>query len=469
MNDYIEIYITGLSGYFLGIFYMIYAILGTIILFRDDEYYNNDPMYLMQNVCMFLFHFTAFLCLCFKSGDMKLLGFYIACQLLMLGIIVVGKILYPYADRLFTNNMCMLMTTGFVILTRLNYNKALKQFFIVSISMMLSMGVPYVVRRFKFLHTFKWIYASIGIATLGIVLIAGTVTYGANISYTLRGITFQPSEIIKIVFVFFVASGFVRARSMSEVIVTSSMALVHVLILVLSKDLGSALIYAFIYVVMVFVATGNFLYVVGAAMLGGAGTLMAYRTFTHVQERIDAWIDPWITIDNSGYQVTQSLFALSSGSTWGVGLMNGNPSAIPFVEDDFVFSAIVEEMGFTVGISLLAVCIISFLRALKMGAGLRSMFYRLLAVGLGSGYIFQVFLTVGGGVKFIPLTGVTLPFVSYGGSSVLTSIVLFGVLSGISMLIQDERDFYEREEAKYDEEDDEEDYEEDSFKKRRTH
>ena len=464
MNSYLEIYITGLSGYFLGIFYVLYVILGCVILFRDDEYYNNDPMYRLQNICMFLFHFTAFLCLCFKSGDMKLMGFYVACQLLMIGIIVVGKILYPYADRLFTNNMCMLMTTGFIILTRLNYNKALKQFFIVSISMMISMGVPFVIRRFKFLHTFKWIYASIGIAALGIVLIAGTVTYGANISYTLRGITFQPSEIIKIVFVFFVASGFVRARSMSEVIVTSSMALVHVIILVLSKDLGSALIFAFIYVVMVFVATGNILYVAGAAVLGGAGTLMAYRMFTHVQERIDAWIDPWITIDNSGYQITQSLFALSSGSTWGVGLMNGNPGAIPFVEDDFVFSAIVEEMGFVVGISLLAVCLISFIRALKMGAGLRSMFYRLLAVGLGSAYIFQVFLTVGGGVKFIPLTGVTLPFVSYGGSSVLTSIILFEVLTGVSLIAQDERDFYERENARYDvdydedydEEDDEE-------------
>ena len=152
--------------------------------------------------------------------------------------------------------------------------------------------------------------------------------------------------------------------------------------------------------------------------------------------------------------------------------MNGNPSAIPFVEDDFVFSAIVEEMGFVTGISLIAVCIISFLRALKMGASLRSMFYRLLAVGLASGYIFQVFLTVGGGVKFIPLTGVTLPFVSYGGSSVLTSIILFGVLSGISLLLQDERDFYEREEAKYDEEYDEEyeedEYEEENIKKRRT-
>ncbi|MCR5595037.1 MAG: FtsW/RodA/SpoVE family cell cycle protein [Lachnospiraceae bacterium] len=396
---------------------------------------------------MFLFHFSSFLCLCFKSDNMKLMGFYAATELLMIGIILIAKILYPLSDKLMTNNMCMLMTVGFVILTRLNYNKALKQFFIVTASMIITMGVPFVIRRFKFLYTFKWIYASIGIAALGAVLIAGTVTYGANISYTLGGITFQPSELIKIVFVFFVASGFVRARGMTEVLVTASIALVHVLILVLSRDLGSALIYAVVYVIMVYIATGNFVYV-GIGALGAAVSgMLAYNLFTHVQERIQAWIDPWTTIDDTGYQITQSLFALSSGSFWGLGLNKGNPGTIPFVEDDFVFSAIVEEMGFVTGISVLTICVICFLRSMQVAAGLNSMFYRLLAAGLGSAYIFQVFLTVGGGVKFIPLTGVTLPFISYGGSSVLTSILLFEVLCGVTLVAGDERAFYEKQQA----------------------
>ncbi|MCR5510783.1 MAG: FtsW/RodA/SpoVE family cell cycle protein [Lachnospiraceae bacterium] len=444
MNAYLEIYITGLSRYLLGIYLVIFVIFGIITLFRDDDYYNNAVLYSGQNVCMFLFHFTAFLSMCFHTGDMKLMGFYVASQLLMIGIIVVARILYPYTDKLFTNNMCMLMSIGFVILTRLNYNKALKEFFIITISMMLSMGVPFIIRRFKHLHTFKWIYASIGIAILGTVLIAGTVTYGANISYSLGGITFQPSEIVKIVFVFFVAAGFVRARGIGEVLVTASIALVHILILVLSRDLGSALIFGVVYVIMVYVATGNFAYVAISGVVGVVGAAFAYKLFTHVQVRIMAWRDPWSTIDNTGYQITQSLFALSSGSTWGVGLMKGNPLKIPFVEDDFVFSAIVEEMGFVTGIALLGICLISFVRALIMAAGLRSMFYRLLAVGLASAYIFQVFLTVGGGVKFIPLTGVTLPFVSYGGSSALASILLFEVLAGVSLIAGDERDYYEK-------------------------
>ena len=124
--------------------------------------------------------------------------------------------------------------------------------------------------------------------------------------------------------------------------------------------------------------------------------------------------------------------------------MKGNPTSIPFVEDDFVFSAIVEEMGFVVGISLIAICVLSFLCAIKLAYSLNSMFYRLLATGLGISYIIQVFVTIGGGVKFIPLTGVTLPFVSYGGSSVLTSILLFEVLIGVSMVQLDEKAFYEK-------------------------
>ncbi len=444
MSAYLNVYITSLSGYFLGIFLALFALLGFVCLFLPEDGDLFGVIVKVRAILMFLFNFTAFLCICFESGDMKMMITFVVSQILMLGIMLIGGILYPEAERILPENMCMLLSIGFVILTRLNINKSLKQLLIVTVSFIISMGVPFAIRKMRFLYNFKWIYASIGIAALGLVLLAGQITYGANISYTVGGITFQPSEIIKIVFVFYIASGFVRARGMQEVIEVSIIAGVHVIILVLSKDLGSALIYAITYMVMIFVATGNFLYIVGCAALGIAAAFVAYSKFEHVRDRVSAWIDPWTTIDNTGYQITQSLFALSTGSTWGQGLMKGNPTSIPFVEDDFVFSAIVEEMGFVVGISLIAICVLSFLCAIKLAYSLNSMFYRLLATGLGISYIIQVFVTIGGGVKFIPLTGVTLPFVSYGGSSVLTSILLFEVLIGVSMVQLDEKAFYEK-------------------------
>ncbi|MBQ8946931.1 MAG: FtsW/RodA/SpoVE family cell cycle protein [Lachnospiraceae bacterium] len=444
MSTYLNIYITTLSRYFLGIFLILYCVLGITLLIRDDPDYDNSVLLHAQSVCMFLFSFTAFLCISSVTGDTRIMLYFFIEQVLMIGIIVIGSILYPDANRLFGNNMCMLLSVGFVILTRLNVNKSLKQLLIVTVSFIVSMGVPLIIRRIRLLYTLKWIYASIGIGALGAVLIAGQITYGANISYTIGGITFQPSEIIKIVFVFFVASCFVRARGLNEVLISASIAVVHVLILVLSRDLGSALIYGVVYLVMVFVATGNILYLLGGGAAAFAAALVAYQRFAHVRTRVQAWLDPWSTIDDTGYQITQSLFAISSGSTWGLGLMKGNPASIPFVEDDFVFSAVVEEMGFVVGISLLVICLLSFLASIRLAAALSSMYYRLLAVGLGTSYIFQVFVTVGGGVKFIPLTGVTLPFVSYGGSSVLTSILLFEVLMGVSMIRMDEEIFYEK-------------------------
>lgn len=425
-----------------GILLSGFALLGFVCLMLPEEGTLRDVLIRIRSILMFLFNFTAFLTICGHAEDSKPFVTFIVSQVLMLGILVIGRILYPDSDMLLLGNMCMLLSIGFVVLTRLNINKSLKQLLIVTMSFILSMGVPYLIRRFKHLHTMKWIYASVGIGALGLVLLAGQLTYGANISYTIGGITFQPSEIIKIAFVFFVAAAFCRARSIAEVLTAAAIGLVHILILVLSRDLGSALIYASVLMIMIFVATGNFLYVAAGLAGGAMAAYVAYMKFAHVRERVSAWKDPWSTIDNTGYQITQSLFALSTGSAWGQGLTKGNPTSIPFVEDDFIFSAIVEEMGFVCGIALIAVCISGFLWALKLGFKLHSMFYRLLAIGLGSAYIVQIFVTIAGGVKFIPLTGVTLPFVSYGGSSVLTSILLFEVLIGVGMVQIDEEEFY---------------------------
>ena len=283
-------------------------------------------------------------------------------------------------------------------------------------------------------------YAGVGIAALGVVLILGSVTYGSKISYSVAGITFQPSEFVKILFVFFVASAFSESWDFLRVAVTAVLAGAHVLILVASKDLGSALIFFVVYVLMAFIATGRWIYLF-LGISGGAGAaVIAYRLFSHVQVRVQAWRDPFSCIDDAGFQITQSLFGISSGGWFGLGLFRGNPTSIPLVEADFVFSAVAEELGILFSMCLILICISSFIMCMNIALKLQDRFYRLIAFGLGVTYIFQVFLTVGGGTKFIPMTGVTLPFISYGGSSVLTTLVMFFIIEGLYIIRRDEGD-----------------------------
>ncbi|MGN0248879.1 MAG: FtsW/RodA/SpoVE family cell cycle protein, partial [Lachnospiraceae bacterium] len=172
---------------------------------------------------------------------------------------------------------------------------------------------------------------------------------------------------------------------------------------------------------------------------GGCGAAMvAYHFFSHVQVRVQAWRDPFSCIEDAGYQITQSLFAISSGGWFGLGLFRGNPTSIPFVEADFVFSAVAEELGIIFSMCMILICISCFIMFMNIAVKLQNKFYHLIAFGLGVTYIFQVFLTIGGGTKFIPMTGITLPLISYGGSSVLTTLIMFFIIEGLYIIRQDE-------------------------------
>ncbi len=234
------------------------------------------------------------------------------------------------------------------------------------------------------------------------------------------------------------ASALHESSTFFEVFTTAVVAGIHVVILVVSRDLGSALIFFVVYVLMVFVATKNPLYLLAGTIGGSGAAVIAYQAFSHVQVRVQAWRDPWSEIDSAGYQITQSLFAIGSGGWFGMGLFEGTPDSIPFVEADFIFSAVAEDLGIIFAMCLILVCISCFIMFMDISIKLKDSFYRLVAFGLGVTYIFQVFLTIGGGSKFIPLTGVTLPLVSYGGSSVFTTVIMFSIIEGLCMVKQDE-------------------------------
>ena len=425
------------SKYAIIIFMAFYTLeCFTVFKYASEE--ERNGIYIRQNILMFLIHFVSFAVLCLETKNSMLIIFYALQQITLFATIALYRVIYPRANRLIINNMCLLLTVSFIILTRLSYDRSVKQFKIVVVSTVLTMFVPYLVKKIKFISKFSWIYALVGLGALGVVMILGQVTNGSKISYTVGGYTFQPSEFVKILFVLAIAGMLTKSTDLFHIFITACVAGAHVLILVVSKDLGSALIFFVVYFVMIYVATKNPLYLL-LGLVGGAGaSVVAYRLFSHVRVRVQAWKDPLGTIENAGFQIAQSLFAIGTGGWFGMGLEQGAPNKIPVVEADFVFAAVCEELGGIFGACLILVCVSCFVMFMNISMKLKDDFYKLIAVGLAVMYAFQVFLTIGGVTKFIPLTGVTLPLVSYGGTSVLTTLIMFAIIQGLYILRVDD-------------------------------
>lgn len=425
------------SKYFIVLFLLAFLACGVYAL-RYDRVQKQRAAANVQSVFLFLTQFSAYLTIVIRTQRMEYLLFYAFLQILTLALPVFATLLYPGISRILLNHMCMLLSAGMIILTRLDLDKAARQLGIAAASFVIGLFVPWVIRNFKLLKKFGWIYMAAGLAALSVVLILGQVTHGSKLSYTIAGITFQPSEFVKLLYVLFLASLLDKDTGILRVILTGICAAAHVLILVFSKDLGSALIYFVVYVVMITVAAHQAGYLLAGAAAGAVASVAAYRLFSHVQVRFQAWKDPWSVIDSQGFQITQSLFSMSRGGLFGLGIGKGTPNDIPYVETDFIFAAVVEELGLLFGIGVIGVGIVMFLLLIRLACDLKDGFYKNLVTGFGTLYIFQMFLTVGGGTKFIPLTGVTLPFISYGGSSIMTTILMFFIVQGVYVMRYDE-------------------------------
>lgn len=430
------------SKYLMILLIAVYTYLN-FSYFRFHEEWRQNRTCGRQNAAMFLMHFVAYVILFLKSEDERIVLFYLAQLVFFAAYIGLYRLFYRNMSRILVNNMCMLLCVGFIILTRLSFDKAVRQFLIVAVAALVTWIIPFIIDRVWQLSKIPWIYGVLGLVLLIVVWLVGNNSFGAQLSVNIAGISFQPSEFVKISFVFFVATMFYRSTDFKTVFITTAMAAAHVLVLVLSKDLGSALIFFLTYITMLFVATTNWLYLL-TGMLGGCGaSVLAYALFSHVRTRVSAWKNPWADIDNRGYQITQSLFAIGTGGWFGMGLYQGMPYKIPVVEKDFAFAAVSEELGGIFAICVLLICVGCFLQFMMIAAKMQAVFYKLIAFGLGMVYAVQVFLTVGGVIKFIPSTGMTLPFVSYGGSSILSTFILFGVIQGLYILKKNDEEDYE--------------------------
>ncbi len=430
--------LTGLSRYLLIIFIIFYTF-HCFIVFAFKSGRERTVFYVFQYVLLALTHILGFYVLSIRLGSPDLMFVCALQEVMLFAVIALYMVIYPGASRLVTNNMCFLLAVGFIILTRLSYNKSIKQFIIVAVSFAITMIIPFLIERIEpVLKKYTMYYGVAGILVLLFMMTKGTVTNGSKITLTVAGFTFAPSEFVKILFVFFIA-GMLSTDEGEESILKDKPKLIsallisalHIGVLVLCKDLGGALIYFVVALFMFYAGLRMPAVLIGGVLGGALASVAGYKMFSHVRVRVAAWRDPFADIGGQGYQLAQSLFAIGTGSWAGMGLGLGSPDKIPVVVQDFVFSAISEEMGALFAMCLILICLSNFLMFMNISMSLADTYFKLISLGLAVNYGFQILLTIGGVTRFIPLTGVTLPLVSYGGTSVVATLIMFAIIQGL--------------------------------------
>ncbi len=440
--------IVTLTKYMILLLMLLYTFLCFTVFNKKTEK-GRKKVLRKQIVLIMFFLMTAFFTMFLQTMEIQMIILFGEITAYVIGVQILYRLVYKKASILLLNNMCMLMSVGIVILSRLNFGLAQKQFLLIVAGTSMSLLVPVIVRKVKLLKDLTWVYGGAGICLLAAVLLLAQVSGGAKLSVGMGegGPTFQLSELVKIIYVFFLAGMLTKDITFRHVAITTVAAAAHVLILVVSKDLGTAVVFFTAYLVLVYVATKNPVYPLAGLSGGALASVGAYYLFSHVRVRVQAWQDPFYDYKVGGYQIAQALFAICAGGWFGTGLFEGSPTAIPVATQDFAFAAICEELGGIFAICVILVCMSCFLMIVNISMRLSKKFYKLIALGLGAEYAIQVFLTVGGNIKFIPMTGITLPLVSYGGSSMICSIMMFAIIQGLYILRDDEHEQREQEKA----------------------
>jgi peptidoglycan glycosyltransferase len=299
-----------------------------------------------------------------------------------------------------------------------------------------------VLRRARDLRAYKYIAMVVGVGLLMLPLapFIGSTIHGARIWVELGPVGFQPGEFAKIALAIFFAGYLADNRELLGLSALHPKYLgpvfvawgASLMVMFFQKDLGSSLLFFALFVVLLWVATGRALYLVGGSVLFLGGAAIAYNQFAHVQQRVSIWLDPWQDASGDGFQVVQSWFALAWGGLSGTGLGLGNPDRIPVVETDFIFAAIGEELGLLGTTAIIVAYLLLIATGLRVALAAEDPFEKLLATGLTTLLGLQAFIIMAGVTRLLPLTGVTLPFVSYGGSSLLGNYILLALLVRIS-------------------------------------
>ena len=352
----------------------------------------------------------------------------------------------PGADPALLPIVFVLSGIGIAFVTRLRPDLALNQVGWLFLGVVCMVLVISLVRNLDKVAQYKYTLMLFGVILLLSPLIPGIgqEIYGSQIWLQIGSLSFQPGEAAKVVIVLFLAGYLATNRELLSVFTVRLGPfnlpdirvllpllltwLVALLIVIFEKDLGSALVFFFVFLTMLYVATGKKFYLVVGLVLAAVGAVGAWMAFAHVQARVDAWLDPFADPSGNGYQIVQSLYSLADGNLFGVGIGRGLAENIPVVESDFIFSAIGEESGLLGAAGLLLLYLCLAVRGIVTAARAKSDISSFIAVGLTATIVLQAFIIVGGVTRLIPLTGLTLPFISQGGSSLLASFASIGFL-----------------------------------------
>jgi len=374
--------------------------------------------------------------------------------LILLGLLLFANLVTrrvaPEADPILLPVAGLLNGLGFVTITRIDNDLAAKQAAWTAIGIAAFAATLWFVRRARDLASYRWTFALIGFALLLLPLVPGIgeEINGSRIWVRIGPVNFQPGEFAKISLAIFFASYLVEKR---ELLAMGSWGIgplrlpdpkhlgpvllawgTSIIVMVSQKDLGSSLLFFTLFLVMLWVSTQRASYLAVGTVLFAAGSYYAWTSFVHVQQRVTIWLDPWTDPKGDGYQIVEAAFAMANGGVSGTGLGLSGRVSIPAAENDFIFAVIAEELGLA-GATIILSCFL-----LIVGSGLRiasradNAFDKLLATGLTALVGVQAFIIIAGVTRLLPLTGVTLPFVSYGGSSLLANYVLLALLLRIS-------------------------------------
>lgn len=416
----------------LGLIRYINPLLGVLFIYYGCRIYSSDDKetYIKkQRNIILIFHLLGAVLIYAANKNDSSIVFLLILQFVF---IIVGwsilQILFVKSDFLLWNIIFFFLDISMLVLLRLSHEEGQKQTLWIFIGFIAIIGIKVIGKWILSLEKLQYIYLGLTIVFLSLPFFIGVERYGALNWVHIGPIGFQPSEVVKIFYVLFLASLFAKVSSIKYHLLSIIVSISCLFILVMQKDLGASLIYFLTFIILYYLYSKNEILTIIGFGAAGLSSVIAYRLFPHIQVRVEAWMNPWQYMDTKGYQITQSLFAICEGGWIGKGLTKGLPESVPMVSTDFIFSAIAEELGNIFSISVIILYIMLIYGVLKIAKETTSLFQAYIVIGFSSLLTFQSFLILGGVTKLLPLTGVTLPLISYGGSSILTYLCMMGMI-----------------------------------------